>query len=115
VQERIFLPLGMASTRVISEQDIIPNRSSGYLLVQEHLKNQEWMAPSLNTTADGALYTNVPDIAKWDAALNTEKLLRRASLDQTWTPVKLNSGKTYHYGFGWEVSEVNGHRLISHQ
>lgn len=31
-----------------------------------------------------------------------------------WTPVKLNSGKTYHYGFGWEVSEVNGHRLIWH-
>ena len=115
VQERIFRPLGMTSTRVISEQDIIPNRSSGYLLVQEHLKNQEWVAPLLNTTADGALYTNVPDMAKWDAALYAEKLLTMASFDRMWTPVTLNSGKTYDYGFGWHVSEVNGHRLISHQ
>ena len=115
LQERIFRPLGMTSTRVISEQDIIPNRSSGYLLVQGHLKNQEWVAPSWNTTADGALYSNVPDMAMWDAALYTEKLLKRASFDQMWTSVKLNSGKTYPYGFGWRVAEVNGHRLIWHE
>ncbi len=114
LQERIFQPLGMTSTRIISEADIIPNRSSGYRLVQGELKNQEWVSPSLNTTADGALYTNVLDLAKWDASLYTEKLLKRASFDQMWTPVKLNSGKTYHYGFGWDVGEVNGHRLLSH-
>jgi CubicO group peptidase (beta-lactamase class C family) len=28
--ERIFRPLGMTATRIISERDIIPNRSSGY-------------------------------------------------------------------------------------
>ena len=29
LQQRIFRPLGMSSTRLISEADIIPNRSSG--------------------------------------------------------------------------------------
>jgi CubicO group peptidase (beta-lactamase class C family) len=114
LQQRIFRPLGMTSTRIISEADIVPNRSAGYRLLRGQLKNQEWVAPTLNTTADGALYTNVLDLAKWDAALYTEKLLRRSSFGQTWTPVKLNGGKTYPYGFGWRVAEVNGHRLLEH-
>ena len=114
LQERIFRPLGMTSTRIISEADIIPNRAAGYRLVNGEIKNQEWVSPTLNTTADGALYTNVPDMAKWDAALYTDKLLGKGSLDQMWSAVRLNDGKTAPYGFGWEVTEVNGHRLIEH-
>jgi len=114
LQERIFKPLGMTTTRIISEQDIIPNRAAGYRLVKGVIKNQEWVSPSLNTTADGALYFTVLDLAKWDAALYTEKLIKRSSLDEMWTPVKLNDGKTYPYGFGWRVHEMNGHRLIEH-
>jgi len=114
LQQRIFRPLQMTSTRIISEADIVPNRSAGYRLVNGELKNQEWVAPSLNTTADGALYTNVLDLAKWDAALYTEKLLKTSSFGQMWAPVRLNSGKTYPYGFGWSIAEVNGHRLLEH-
>ena len=114
LHDRIFKPLGMDSTRIISEADIVPNRSSGYRLEKGELKNQEWVSPALNTTADGALYTNVLDMARWDAALYTEKLVKKSTLDQIWTPVRLNSGKTSPYGFGWEVSQANGHRLIQH-
>jgi CubicO group peptidase (beta-lactamase class C family) len=114
LQERIFRPLGMTSTRIISEDDIIPNRAAGYRLVNGEIKNQEWVSPTLNTAADGALYTDVVDMAKWDAALYTEKLLKKGSLNQMWTPVRLNDGKTAGYGFGWDVTSVNGHRLIEH-
>ena len=32
-----------------------------------------------------------------------------------WTvQAKLNSGKTYPYGFGWYLADVNGHRLMYH-
>jgi len=91
LDNRIFQPLGM-NTRVISEADIIPNRAAGYRLVKGQLKNQEWVAPALNTTADGSLYFTILDLAKWDAALYTEKLLKRSSLDLMWTPVKLATG-----------------------
>ena len=114
LQERIFRPLGMTSTRIMSEADIIPNRSSGYRLVKGQLKNQEYVSPSLNTTADGSLYLTVLDLAKWDAALYSEKLLKRSSLDQMWTPVKLNNGKTYDYGFGWFLNQIRGHKIIEH-
>ena len=47
LKQRIFAPLGMTTTRIISEADIIPNRAAGYRLVNGELKNQEWVAPSL--------------------------------------------------------------------
>jgi CubicO group peptidase (beta-lactamase class C family) len=116
LQQRIFRPLGMTTMRIISERDIVPNRAAGYDLVKGEWKNQEWVSPSLNTTADGSLYFTVLDLAKWDAALYTEKLLKRADLDQMWTIAKLNDGKPNkgNYGFGWEINKMNGHRLIEH-
>jgi CubicO group peptidase (beta-lactamase class C family) len=115
IRERVFLPLGMDTARVVSEADIVPNRSSGYMIVKGKIKNQEWLAPSLNAPADGAYYMTVLDLAKWDAALYTEKILKPASLEQMWaTQAKLNSGKTYRYGFGWFLADVNGHRLAYH-
>src|SRR6266700_3481385 len=116
LQERIFKPLGMNRTRIISEEDIIPRRAAGYRLVKGGLKNQEWVSPSLNSTADGALYFTVEDLQKWDAALYTEKLLKKASLDRMWTVEKLNNGQPNkaNYGFAWEINNVNGDRVIEH-
>jgi CubicO group peptidase (beta-lactamase class C family) len=53
-------------------------------------------------------------MARWDAALYTDKLLKRASLEQMWTPVKLNDGKTHDYGFGWNVTKAGRHRVVEH-
>src|SRR5262249_28410918 len=102
--ERVFKPLGM-TTRVNTEADIVKNRAAGYELQLFQLKNQEWVAPTITRTADGALIMTVLDMAKWDAALYTEKLVKKATLEQIWTPVKLNDGKTYPYGFGWSLDE----------
>jgi len=116
LQERIFQPLGMSTTRIISEADIVPNRAAGYRLVKGELKNQEWVSPTVNTTADGALYFSILDLAKWDAALYTEKLLKRSSLEQMWTPAKLVNGQPNSdgYGFGWVIETKDGHRVLDH-
>jgi hypothetical protein len=116
LQERIFKPLGMNATRIISEADIIPNRAAGYQLVKGELKNQDWVSPTFNSTADGALYFTVLDLAKWDAALYTEKLVKKSSLDEMWTVAKLNDGKPNksNYGFAWSINQMNGHRVIEH-
>lgn len=114
--ERIFKPLGMTSTRLISDADIIPNRSSGYELNGDKLQNQTWVSPTFNSTADGTLYFNVLDLAKWDGALYQTNLLSQSSLDRIWTIYRLNNGQPNpaHYGFGWEMNTVNGHKAIEH-
>jgi len=116
LQQRIFGPLGMTTTRIISEADIIPNRAAGYRLVKGQLKNQEWVSPTVNTTADGSLYFSILDLAKWDAALYTEKLLKRSSFEQMWTVAKLTNGQpnSGQYGFGWSIEVKDGHRVLDH-
>lgn len=114
LQERIFKPLGMTTARIISEEDIIPNRASGYRLVNGELKNQEWVSPSTNSTADGSLYFSILDLAKWDAALYTDTPLTQASRNKIWTPARLNDGTTKGYGFGWHILDLHGHRLVVH-
>lgn len=118
--ERVFRPLGMRGTRIISEADIVPNRAAGYRLVDGALENQEWVSPSLNRTADGALYLTVLDLAKWDTALEAGRLLKPESLAALWTPVRLKDGRLAEgyddnaYAFGWAVGEQRGHRRIEH-
>ncbi len=115
LQERVFAPLEMKSARVISESDIVPHRAAGYRLRLGALKNQEWVSPSLNTTADGALYLTADDMAKWAEGLDNKKLLSHAGYEQMWSPVKLNDGTTAPYGFGWGVGKTfSGQPLLEH-
>jgi len=114
LQERVFQPLGMKTARVISEADIILNRAAGYRLVNGDLKNQEWVSPSTNTTADGSFYFTILDLVKWDAALDTDKPLKQSSLAQMWMPVKLRDGTQKAYGFGWHTDKMHGHRIVYH-
>ena len=116
LDERIFKPLGMTSTRLISESEIIPNRAAGYEIRNGQLKNQEWVSPTFNSTADGALYFNVLDLAKWDEALYGNRLLKQTSLDRIWTVFPLNDGKPnpQGYGFAWDIDQQNGHKRIQH-
>ena len=114
LRDSVFKPLGMNDSRIISEADIVPNRADGYVLDDSVLKNQEWVAPMLNTTADGALYFTIRDLAKWAVALNHGRVPNQAALDTAWTPVRLNDGATYPYGFGWGIFNQRGHLRIAH-
>ena len=114
LRERVFAPLGMTTARVISEADIVPHRAAGYRLVEGDLKNQDWVSPTFNTTADGALYFSVKDLIAWDKGLRTGAILESKSWAEVYDPVTLNSGNTYPYGFGWFIDTVNGNRVLHH-
>jgi len=114
LRRRIFLPLGMRSARIISEADIVPNRAAGYRLSGDTLLNQEWVAPLLNTTADGSLYLTVRDLARWVVGWDTGAVLSARDRDLAWTPVRLDDGTSYPYGFGWELNELRTARRIGH-
>jgi CubicO group peptidase (beta-lactamase class C family) len=114
LRERIFAPLGMGSSAVISESRIVPNRAAGYRLLDGELANQEWVAPSVNTTADGSLYLTTRDMARWDAALDGERLLPRSAMAEVFSEAPLNDGGSYPYGFGWFVAPLRGHRAQFH-
>jgi hypothetical protein len=105
------MPLEMNATRTTTISDIVPNRANGYSWRNGKQQNAEVyfaLRPS------GAFLSTVLDLAKWDAALYTDRVLKKSVRDQMWTPVKLNNGTTYDYGFGWELGVAGGHRQVSH-
>ncbi|HEY7236432.1 MAG TPA: serine hydrolase [Gemmatimonadaceae bacterium] len=112
--ERVFKPLGMTTARVISEADIVPNRAAGYEHVEGKLENQSWVAPKLNTTADGSLYWSVRDLVAWDTAVKRRAILKPESWKEILMPVRLTSGKTYPYGMGWALEQRGGKPLQEH-
>jgi CubicO group peptidase (beta-lactamase class C family) len=113
LRDRIFSPLGMASTRVNNPRDVIPNRASGYDWTGTGYKNAEYLSMTQPGGA-GVLVSSVQDMAKWDAALYSDRLLKKSSLQQMWMPFTLNSGSKSNYGFGWGISNTPGHRGVSH-
>ncbi len=113
LRERVFAPAGMAS-RIISERDLVPHRAAGYDLVGTTFKNQEWVSPSLNTTADGSLYLTAGDLAHWDLALDGERVLDAAQKQAMWTPVRLAHGASAPYGFGWALEPTLGRATVGH-
>lgn len=111
LSERLFKPLGMNSTRTTDMRDIVMNRANGYVFREGKFHNASIyfaLRPS------GAFLSTVTDLAKWEDALATEKVLKQSALDLMWTPVKLNNGKTEDYGFGWQLDDVRGHKLVNH-
>lgn len=113
LRERIFAPLGMKA-HVISEADIVPHRAAGYERIDGKLQNQRWVAPSLNRTADGSIQLSARDLARWDMALDGERILDARIKDASWTPARLNDGSKGPYGYGWYVGVQNGHRTVQH-
>jgi N-acyl-D-amino-acid deacylase len=114
LRERVFGPLGMTTARVISEADIVPHRADGYRLVKGVLQHQEWVAPLLNTTADGSLYLSLRDVIAWDRGIRARAVLKPESWREIFTQVTLTSGRRHPYGFGWEVDRIAGEDVHHH-
>jgi len=111
MNERVFAPLGMTATRPTSFSAIVPNRADGYEWKNDKMQNAvEYIA----LRPSGAFLSTVLDLAKWDAALYTDAILKRATREQMWTPVKLNSGAAHPYGLGWQLIPLGNHRQIHH-
>jgi CubicO group peptidase (beta-lactamase class C family) len=102
LNERIFAPLGMTSTRSTSVSAIVPNRANGYVWSTDRFANAEnWTA----SRPSGAFLSTALDMAKWEIALQTDRILKGPTKVEMWTPVALNDGKTAGYGFGWYLED----------
>ena len=114
VQQRIFTPLGMTQTAYET-----PNTAPGTRAVGHTAKmwGGAGPAPAISMSqvnSAGAILSTVDDMAKWEAAISSGKLLKPASWAQAFTPYKLSDGKSTNYGYGWQMAKVRGANEISH-
>jgi CubicO group peptidase (beta-lactamase class C family) len=114
LRENIFRPLGMNSTLVYDEtRPKVKNKAVSYSRVGERYKNIDYTPLNL-IYGDGNVNSTVEDLYKWDQALYTERLLRAGTLEQAFTPGKLNDGTDTGYGSGWLVQNSPGLRRVAH-
>jgi CubicO group peptidase (beta-lactamase class C family) len=113
MRERIFGPLGMSSTTNRDPRNIIPGRASGYETDHAgHYVNRDYDLTDIFSA--GAIISTEGDLAKWNAALDQQKLLTAAMEQAMWTPVRLNDGTTHAYGMGWFLDPLQGRQNIGH-
>ena len=111
LKDQVFSPLGMNATRTTTVAEIIPNRANSYFLRNDKLQNSDnWPA----VRPSGAFLSTILDLAKWEAALHTDQILKQSDRKQMWTQVTLNGGKKHPYGFGWDLDDVGGVSTINH-
>ena len=104
LRERIFLPLDMHATVAFEAgRSAVANRAFGYSATP-----QPWVRTDQSLTSatlgDGGIYSSIDELAKWDAALGGDRLLRPASLHHAFRPATLTDDPSVEYGFGWRVT-----------
>lgn len=118
IQRRIFDPLQMKHSSITDRRRVIKGRVSTYEIADSTLVNwrRDW---DYELPSFFGIWSTLDDLAKWDTALRRKTLLGQASLDQMWTPAKLNDGRdalvdSRLYGFGFRLGEIRGHPVVSH-
>lgn len=113
LEDRIFKPLKMDQSRLDDYSVVIPNRASGYTWKNGHFINALRVSPTLTFSLAGIVST-VPDLAKYDAALYDDRLLKQSVLREMWTKAKLNNGSEADQGLGFGMTPYKGHRRVGH-
>lgn len=98
--ERLFEPLGMKQTAYEGHERHGRKRVEGC--------SRDKKAASISMTqpyAAGALVSTVDDLALWDAAITSGKLLKAETWRQIFTPYPLKNGKRIPYAYGWLIGK----------
>jgi D-alanyl-D-alanine carboxypeptidase len=128
---RFFRPLGMSRTSFGDSEAVVPGRSTLYTryaleggkLVPApdgRLRTTQFKYPAYLYPGAG-LNSTAADMAKWDAALSSGRVLGRLALEGMWTATKLADGNVFRfegstmgYGAGWLVDDTPGHKSAGH-
>ena len=133
LRERIFAPLNMDNTvAYVKGKNEITNRAYGHTKEGGSWKQTDQSSTSA-TLGDGGIYSSLEDLAKWDEALRSNKLLSKEEIQPALTPVTLpatsvngntqprwpaNSdrpeGTPVSYGFGWFLDPYRGNPRMWH-
>ena len=104
LRERIFAPLGMHATVAFEEGvSTVPARAFGH-----SASGNSWARTDQSSTSavlgDGGIYSSIDDLAKWDAALYDDRLLRKESRELAFTPATHTDNPSIDYAFGWRIT-----------
>jgi len=114
VREKVFKPAGMANTQADDFFAVIPHRTRWYHKDKAGVVRNAGILDSSYKIPGGGLISSADDMARFEAAILTDKLIQRSTRDLMWTVLQPTEGKPSHYALGWFVAEKFGLRTAGH-
>ena len=104
MRQNVFAPAHMEQTQPDDRFAIIPYRTRFYEKKETTIRNADFLDSSYKIPGGGWL-SSAEDMARFEVAILNDKLIRRATRDLMWTPLKPSDGKPDAYALGWGWSE----------
>jgi CubicO group peptidase (beta-lactamase class C family) len=115
LEDRLFKPAGMTHTAYNDRRRIIPMRATGYEQQGDQIVNLAPIRYRVFLPGGAAtLVSTVDDLARWNDALDSGRVLSPASTERMFTSFRLKDGSETHYGYGWDLGSYEGHRVQEH-
>lgn len=114
MRAKVFRPAGMDQTQVDDRFAIIPYRTRFYQKSKSGaVENADFLDSSYKIPGGGWI-SSAEDMAHFEMAIMENKLLKPATRDLMWTPLRPAEGKPNGYALGWGTSSENGVRYVGH-
>jgi CubicO group peptidase (beta-lactamase class C family) len=109
VREHVLVPANMHLTRPDDRFAIIPLRARFYSKDKSGaVVNADFLDSSYKVPGGGWL-SSAPDMARFEVAILTDRLIKRATRDIMWTPQMPSDGLgRMVYGLGWQAGTTEG-------
>ncbi len=114
MRENVFKPAGMEHTQADDFFAVIQHRSRWYHKDKAGVVRNAGVLDSSYKIPGGGLISSADDMARYEAAILADKLLKRSARDVMWISLKTADGKATGYGFGWGLVEKFGVHIMAH-
>jgi serine beta-lactamase-like protein LACTB len=114
VKERVFEPAGMAETQADNFFAVLQHRTRWYHKDKSGVVQNAGVLDSSYKIPGGGLISSADDMARFEIAIMTNKLLKPATRDLMWTPQKVADGSQNGYALGWGTQKKYGLALVEH-
>lgn len=114
MRQNIFIPAQMVNTVADDRFAIIPYRTRFYQKTEGGtVQNADFLDSSYKVPGGGWL-SSAEDMARFEVAILHDKLIKRATRDLMWTPLKPSDGSKDNYRLGWGANDENGLAVVGH-
>jgi CubicO group peptidase (beta-lactamase class C family) len=113
LEENVWKPLGMTSTRMDDPRALVPHRVTGYVLEHGELRRSEYVDIS-SRFGGGGTRSTVGDMLRFIEGLANGQVLKSATRNVAWTMQPTRDRRFTRYGLGFGIAQRNGRWVVAH-
>jgi CubicO group peptidase (beta-lactamase class C family) len=115
VKREICDAAGMVNTFYAAGATFVPGRVPVHLEYEgQIIKNPHRCMGSTLGFGCGGLWSTVDDLARYNLALESGRLVTDKTLAMMCTPFTLSDGRSSRYGLGWQTQDLKGRKMVFH-